>query len=370
MVTQLSAQDLASLYQDGFVNLKNFLDNTVMDQVQAAASRLRKNYVYGFDHSGGFGAPIMATRKTAPLPTGRAPTIIYHNAGFLEPDLLLPLLNPAIHDLIERIVGADFYLSNVWLQVVPPGTGRMGYHKDEHGSVSITMPLDPIGWNSGSTCLVPKTHRHTPPPNFCMGDIMQQHPDEAQLTGTSGDVIFFTPEAWHGRSANASSLSTCRLFFNFYSRSSRDETRWSPCIMSSAVLDVAEILPAQFRHMLRLGRAVPEPEYSMVPAAQSGKFQTWVMHNGSSSSSADLASVVREYFYWKFSLCTPVGSDARQRLLPPYRTTITETDQFSLLTYLTYLNGTRTLKNIVRLTLQYWTTALKMKNSAIVKGGE
>jgi len=195
-----------------------------------------------------------------------------------------------------------------------------------------------------------------------MNDIMLTHPHEAQLTGTTGDIIFFTPEAWHGRAANITANTTCRLFFNFYSRSSRDATRWSPCIAADRVQEVAQTLPAQCRHMLRLGR---EPEQ---PYRHHNKFWNWVMKNGSSSSTADLTSLIREYFYWKFSFQTPILRDARNHALPAYRTTITESDHFSLAEYLSHLDGLRTVKNSVRLTLEYWMSALRMKHSSPTKG--
>ncbi|PRC90957.1 phytanoyl-CoA dioxygenase family protein [Solimicrobium silvestre] len=364
MSTTPGNQDLAQFFKAGHFLLSDANSPDVMQRIVAAMNRLKVAYPFGFDHANGFGASTMKPRLAAPLPSDRAPTIIYHNVGFLEPDLLLPLHNPVIIDMVERVVGKDFYLSNVWLQVVPPHTGRMGYHKDEHGSISITMPLDTIGWNSGSTCLVPASHRNTPPPNFCMPDIMLEHGREAQLTGSLGDVVFFTPETWHGRAANQTDQPTCRLFYNFYSRASRDATRWSPCITADKVAEVAETLPVQYRHMLRIDPAKPKP------TATQGRFTTWVMRNGSSSSAANLSAVLREYFYWRFTFNTPIVKDARGQSLPAYRTTITESEQFSLLEYICHLNAMRTVKNGVRMTLNYWMSVFGIGGRAVAKGGD
>ena len=340
------------------------LSAEILERIIAASQRLKEKYPFGFDHSHGFGSSTMVPRRQAPKPTDRAPTIIYHNAGFLEPDLFLPLFNPQIAELIERVVGKDFYLSNIWMQIVPPGTGRMGYHKDEHGSVSITMPLDTIGWNSGSTCLVPKTHCNTPPPNFCLENIMTELKDEAQLTGGIGDVIFFTPEAWHGRAANTTEQATCRLFFNFYSRTSRDSTRWSPCISGEQLEAINHIVPEKYLHMLRI-----DPP-RVPPIAGAGKFRNWVMQNGSSSSATNLQGLVREYFYWKFSRQEPITRDARGQKLPAYRTTITESDRFSFAVYLSHLNWFRTLKISVRSAIDTVLSCSRINVAASVKSGD
>lgn len=169
----------------------------------------------------------------------------------------------------------------------------MGYHKDEHGSISVTVPLDPIGWNSGSTCLVPRIHLNTPPPNFCMPDIMREHPSEQQLAGDPGDLIFFSPETWHGRAPNLTAAPTCRLFYNFYSRSSREGTRWSSAIQPERVAEVAQLFPAEKRHMFRLGALQPRQR-------PQGRFERWVKENGSSSSTTSLSGLIREYFYWRY----------------------------------------------------------------------
>lgn len=341
MVTSLSPDLTRRFYQDGYLNVPGLLDNGDFERMRAAAKRLEASYPNGFSHAEGFAATQMVPRQSYPTPQDRAPTVIYHNAGFLEPDLLLPLQNDTVYDTIEAVVGADFYLSNVWLQVVPPGTGRMGYHKDEHGSVSITIPLDPIGWNSGSTCLVPGTHANTPPPNFCMSDILAQHGREHQLSGAAGDVIFFTPETWHGRAQNETNKPTCRLFFNFYSRSSRDETRWSQTIAPERVDEVARLFPAERRHMFRLGAVKPEM------SAQS-RFESWVMSRGSSSADTSMAGLVREYFYWRYTARQPLPKQVRGTLPPSFRTTISESSRFSTLDYLRHVNWMRTAKNAAR----------------------
>jgi hypothetical protein len=342
----LSVDANTQLFRDGHLRLASILSADVLGRIEAAAARLRERYPNGFDHGKGFGAPSMYPRQAYPAPTDRAPTVIYHNAGFLEPDLLLPLHDDLIYNTIASVVGRDFYLSNVWMQIVPPGTGRMGYHKDEHGSISITLPLDSIGWNSGSTCLVPGSHVHTPPPNLCMSDIMMQHKREQQLCGAPGDVIFFTPETWHGRAANLGSAPTCRLFFNFYSRSSRENTRWSPSIAPEVAAEVAGLFPAERRHMFRLGAVRPKA------FPQSG-FERWVKADGSSSADTTLNGVIREYFYWRYAAREPLARDIEGTILPPYRTAVGGNSVFSTREYLGHLNMVQFGRHLARTSINF-----------------
>lgn len=340
-MSTLSVEAKAQLYQEGHLLIKGAMEPDALGRVIAAAQRLHERYPNGFDHANGFGSDTMIPRSAYPTPSDRAPTVIYHNAGFLEPDLLLPLHDELIYNTIAGVVGRDFYLSNVWLQVVPPGTGRMGYHKDEHGSISITMPLQDIQWDMGSTCVVPASHLNTPPPNFCMPDISKEHGRERQLVGTLGDVVIFTPETWHGRAPNSSQVPTCRLFFNFYSRASRQSTRWSNCIPPEVVASVAQLFPGSARHMFRID-STPKPK-----EARNG-FKQWVKADGSSSASPTFACLLREYFYWRFALNEPLADDVRNLDLPPFRTTITTSNKFTASDYLRHLHPARTVKNLVR----------------------
>lgn len=341
MYSGLEASAERTLYDEGHLRVPDLLSPDTLRRMLEAVARLRESFPNGFDHGEGFAVTRMKPRAAYPTPADRAPTLIYHNAGFLEPDLLLPLHDELVYNTIAAVVGRDFYLSNVWVQVVPPGTGRMGYHKDEHGSISVTIPLDSIGWNSGSTCLVPRTHLNTPPPNFCMPDIMREHASEQQLVGEPGDLVFFSPETWHGRAPNLTAAPTCRLFYNFYSRSSREGTRWSNAIQPERVAEVAELFPFEKRHMFRLGALQPRQR-------PQGRFERWVKKNGSSSSSTSLSGLVREYFYWRYTVQQPVPRQAAEVVLPPFRTTITASERFSTAEYLRHLDWKRTAKNMAR----------------------
>ena len=185
----------------------------------------------------------MEERVAPPKTTDRAPTAIYPNVGFFAPDLLLPLAIPAIQSLVESMVGKDYYLSNTWMQRVPPGTGRMGFHKDPRGSVTFILMLDDIDDDMGSTNLIPKSHLNTPPPAYCMSNIEAPHRDEIDLTGESGDIVFFSPETWHARAENKTQTSTRRLFYNFYSKSSKSSTSWANAVTQADVERVKQAIP-------------------------------------------------------------------------------------------------------------------------------
>src|SRR5262249_53752403 len=152
-------------------------------------------------------------RKTPPRPDDFTPTTIIPHIAFLDPIFLQVVETELIYNTMLRVLGPDFVLSNTWLQVVPPALpARMGYHKDPRGSFSFTLLLDNLERNTGSTCIIPGSHRSTPPAHFFMRDPSKEHPEEEHLGGQLGDVCFFSPEALHGRAPNLSRYATRRLF--------------------------------------------------------------------------------------------------------------------------------------------------------------
>lgn len=231
------------LHCEGFVRIKAATDESIFKKMIKAVSALEELYPNGFINKGVYSLEAMEARTAAPKTTDRAPTAIYPNVGFLAPELLLPLAIPAIRSIVESMVGNDYYLSNTWMQRVPPETGRMAYHKDPRGSVTFILMLDDIDDNMGSTNLIPRSHLNTPPPAYCMSNIQNRHPKEVDLTGNAGDIVFFTPDTWHARAENRSGKSTRRLFYNFYSKSSKSTTSWANAVSKSAIAEVLRIVP-------------------------------------------------------------------------------------------------------------------------------
>jgi hypothetical protein len=164
-----------------------------LPELDEAVGRLLGEYPHGTTNPPLWTGIKPARREQAPKPSDYAPTVIIRDVAFLEPTLMRPLANPQLHDLVERVCGKDFLMSNTWFQMVPPGTGRLSYHKDPRGGISINVLLDDIETKSGSTCLVERTHVNTPPPSYCMQDIRAPHPHEVNMIGERGDLIISRP---------------------------------------------------------------------------------------------------------------------------------------------------------------------------------
>ena len=138
-------------------------DGVELTELDATIRSLLERYPHGFLNAPLYSGLAPEPREAAPVATDRAPTVIILNAGFLAPSLLKPLANPFLYSLLEQVVGKDFYLSNTWFQMVPPRTGRLAYHKDPCGGITLNVLLDDIDTEIGSPCLIPASHINTPP---------------------------------------------------------------------------------------------------------------------------------------------------------------------------------------------------------------
>ena len=251
MKSNISESDWKELQKRGYLNIKAGISNADMYELDCIVNSLVEKHPNGFDV-----APLYTGQKSLPRQSKLPPTekYIIPNVGFLEPALLKPLSNPYIYNLIEKIVGKDFYLSNTWFQKMPPGAGRLGYHKDPRGSITLNLLLDDIDDKMGSTCLIPGSHVNTPPANYSIRHTECEHKDEIDLTGSAGDLAIFTPETWHGRSENLSNKYTRRLFYNFYSRSSKNNTAWHDVVSDAEIEAAKAAIPSNYHHMFHIDK--------------------------------------------------------------------------------------------------------------------
>lgn len=302
------------------------------EELQAAVSDLLLRLPNGVVHTPPYSGIKPVPRKEPPKPSDHTPALIIPHVGFLDPRLLKPLANAALHDLLERIVGKDFYLSHTWFQMVPPGTGRLSYHKDRRGSINFNILLDDIGPKMGSTCLVPGSHLNTPPVSLCMDTPLKAHPAEVDMVGNAGDLVFFSSEAWHGRAENISNRSTRRLFYNFYSRSSRPTTAWNSVVDDAQIAAAKAVLPPKFHHMFEIN-----PQWTRNLAAVKGsRLRRWALGQSSSNDAIrDLAYAFCVYGH------NPARSDGH---LLPYTSALVDGENFSARKYLSHLRPIPVLK--------------------------
>jgi len=325
-----------ALCRDGFLPLRGaFRDD--LESLEEAVNDIQNKFPFGFKDPHYY-TGMQPVPLTTPRNDGR---ILIPYIGFLDTRLLSPLANPILHDLLERIVGKDFYLSNTWYQVVPPNTPRLGYHKDPRGSISLNIMLDDISTGMGSTCVVPGSHINTPPAAFCMSDIHARHPQEADIVGAAGDGVLFSTETWHARSRNESNRTTRRLFYNFYSRSSRSTTTWNGIVSNDQLEAARASLPREYAHMFKIDPAQTE-QLSRV-AGNSLRRLTF-----SRSRHDDL---IGDFFYAIHAYGKTPKKDSG--FLLPFTTGLTGWRRFSFPEYLGKLKPIPTLKNIYVLLREY-----------------
>lgn len=301
--------------------------------LEAATGLILREHPYGFADPKYYTKtrPQPLTRETA-RPDGR---VLIPYIGFKNPEILTPLANPHLHELLERIVGKDFYLSNTWYQEVPPGTSRLAYHKDARGSISFNIFLDEIGPGMGSTCIVPGSHINTPPASYCMSDIHRAHAAEVDLTGSPGDVVLFSTETWHARSKHSGTFRTRRLFYNFYSRSSRDTTTWADVVDPEVIERARAMMPPEYGHMFEIN-----PQRTRQLAAIEGRaLKSWAFKRSSANA------LVRDVLYAAYAYGRPSINPSQPGMKLPFTTLLTESRRFSALEYFSKLKFFPTMKN-------------------------
>lgn len=334
----VSESDWEYFRTKGYLRVRGAFAGSDLEELTTAVTGLLEKYPHGFVHTPPYSKIKPLPRSEAPKPTDFTPTIIIPHIGFLDPRILKPLANPALHDVLERIVGKDFYLSHTWFQMVPPGTGRLSYHKDRRGSINFNILLDDIGPKMGSTCLIPGSHINTPPPAFCMDDMRLSRSDEIDMTGNAGDLVFFSSEAWHGRSENNSSRWTRRLFFNFFSRSSRDTTAWSGVIEDAQIEAAKTVIPSAYHHMFEID-CRRSKELATVTGSPYRRFAL-----GKSSSNAFFRDVAFASVVYGRDPRSPRGDGH----LLPYTTGLVNGDKFSAIKYLSHMRPKPALKVAAR----------------------
>jgi Phytanoyl-CoA dioxygenase (PhyH) len=331
MRIQISDEQWRQLQSDGYLRLPGACADMVaglLDGVRNVLSTFPHGFAPPHHYSG-----IKLRPLDAPSANGR---IVVPSIGFFNPELLRPLDNPDLHRLIERIVGKNFYLSSTWYQEVPPGTQRLAYHKDVRGSISMNILLDRIGPGMGSTCLVPGSHINTPPADYCMSHTRRPHPREIDLTGEPGDVVLFSTETWHGRSEHRGTYRTRRLFYNFYSRSSRETTTWSDDVIDNESIERARaVIPPAYQHMFAIDAARTRA-LRVVPGTPLRK---WAYARSSSDK------LVRDAVYARYAYGQNPYNEREPEFLLPFMTALTASRPYSAREYFGHLRLVPTMRN-------------------------
>jgi hypothetical protein len=335
MQSAISARQWHDLEVNGYVCVPGAFAGELA-ALDASVKGLLARYPNGFIVPPLYTGKQPTPREQMPKPTDRAPTVIIPNFGFIAPELMKPLANPFLYELIERVVGKGFCLNNTWFQMVPPGTGRLAYHKDARGSITLNILLDDIGPKMGSTCVVPGTHLNTPPPAFCMDNIQRGDPREVDMIGDAGDLVLFSNETWHARAENTSDRWTRRLFYNLCSRSSRTVTAWSGVVSEELMEAARSALPAEYRHMIRLDVDLTRE----LGTVDGSALRRWGLKASSSNA------LLRDVAYQWTNYGRPADNDNHPGFLLPYTTRLVENTSFQPVKYLSHFKPVPTLKNM------------------------
>ena len=343
---QLDEAEWRFLEENGYLRVPGCFSAAEFTAIVAAADRLEAEFPHGFIHAGEGFDPIAPKPRTAPpKPNDYAPTVIFPHIGFRDAAFHPIVEKPLIYNTIERALGPRFVLSNTWMQVVPAGlAARLAYHKDPHGSFSFTVLLDDQDRDTGSTCIVPGTHRSTPPPRWCINDPGVEHPQEVHISGRAGDVCFFSPGAWHGRAPNFGNRSTRRLFFACYGRQSHDAAMWSRAVPEAQLNEAMARLRPEHRHLLQVESTANRAERRTWSA-----FRRWYTADG-------LASMrpVRDFL---FGLLGPESDGPGPG---PYRTSLA--GRFDPLRYLRHFKAWPTINAAGGGLLDRWRVTRQVKS--------
>ncbi|GAB5406211.1 MAG: phytanoyl-CoA dioxygenase family protein [Aureliella sp.] len=202
----LSSEEIASLDQQGFVNLGVLLSpeqlNTLRDKTdsllaaegQAAGSEL-------------FDSPHIRHPKEAGA--DRLADLVNKGEEF---DLFYS--HSRVLAAVAHVLGDSFQLSSLNYRAAKPGQGAQRLHADWHEAVASTdylvcnsiWLLDDFSAENGATRVVPGTHLSKQLPGEATQDPMDTHPDQQLIELPAGSVVVFNSHTWHGGTTNTTNL--------------------------------------------------------------------------------------------------------------------------------------------------------------------
>jgi hypothetical protein len=215
MVTdQLSEEQWQQLCRDGVLHVPKVFSDDEMHTFRTAIDQFYESCPNGNDQ-----------KTNQPLSEPRDDSLaVYWHMPLNNPVFESVVDKPIVHNTIERMLGKGYYLSDFSMRRVRPGAGRLPYHRDNHGTFTCAILTDKIEFDEGGTTIVTQSHLGPPAPMYCMNDTRESHPEEVQATGEVGDVYFFDPDTWHGRSKNTSDRWTGIILPNFVNHSTEKLT--------------------------------------------------------------------------------------------------------------------------------------------------
>ena len=243
-------RSLEQLCEQGFVHIPGFVPEDVLCEIQKTVHAAFYDAPYGRDER--TGAAEDETRLVG-LGTDVDVLPVLQLPG---ENLLLPLMNPDVQEMLKELLGEDFYLDRATVRRARAKSDRFYYHKDQHGDIGLTVLLNDLEDNAGATSAIPKRHLGTPPTLFSVKNINARHPDEVQMTGKAGDAYLFYRDIDHSRAENLTTNDNVQMLYAFVNKNTQPASNNRQCLDQDALKDFHPTL----KHMLRPYDGVPEDE--------------------------------------------------------------------------------------------------------------
>lgn len=189
------------LYDSGIVKVNNLLDKNVLNEIIIAKDKIFSNFPYGQNN-------VFEKLDNKETQTGDYPI---KNLLDLDPIFKEILKNRSIQSLVEKVLGKNYYLTNMSMRKIPKTNHILHTHRDYCGGLSFSLLLDKISLDQGETFFYQNSHKN-PPPNIAN---IKKNEKIISTTGDIGDMYFWFPDSWHGRNLNLTNNQTCILMGDF-----------------------------------------------------------------------------------------------------------------------------------------------------------
>lgn len=234
-------QNLQKLYDDGFLYIPSFVPKNILGEIQETVHEAFYKTPYGRDERTG------KAENSSRLVGLGSDVDVLPVLTLPGTKSLMPLNSSDLQEVLNELLGEEFYLDRATVRRARAKSKRFYYHKDQHGDIGLTILLNDLEKNAGGTTALPKRHLGTPPTLFSIKNINVSQPDEVQMTGKAGDAYLFYRDIDHSRAENLTASDNIQMIFAFVNKNTRPAANNRQCFDQSSLKDLSPNL----KHMLR-----------------------------------------------------------------------------------------------------------------------
>src|SRR2546428_9279819 len=190
----MTETEMATLDEQGYVVLENFMGEDLLGQVRARVDEL-------FTEEG-----EAAGSEFKQEPSARRLANLVNKGDVFQRVVAMP----KILDCVRHVLGRQFKLSSLnlrsanphsdWVQPLHADVGAIADEKGYWVCNSVWI-LDDFTPQNGAIRMVPGSHRWRKLPQDVLSDPVAPHPNEILLTGRAGTVVIMNAHMWHGATA-------------------------------------------------------------------------------------------------------------------------------------------------------------------------